>query len=171
MESSHNSDATGAVSALASSSAVAGVTVAAENSSCPAASVPESNTAGGVLEALSDQVMAESSALKVPEGIADVSNSAPSSDQPSNLNVNGSASVSPKPKIRIKLKLSSNRETEGSSGLAEAQTDSDQAEEEVDEEDWLCLKCINNNGAKRTRCWNCKGWKVRTCIQYLINSL
>jgi hypothetical protein len=28
-----------------------------------------------------------------------------------------------------------------------------------DEEDWLCLKCINNNEANRIRCWNCKGWK------------
>jgi hypothetical protein len=164
MESSHNSDATGEASALAASSAVAGVTVAAENSSCPAASAPESTTAGGVLEASSDQVMADSSALKAPEGIADVSNSAPSSDQPSDLNSDGSASVSPKHKIRIKLKLSSNGKTEGSSGLAEAKTDSDQAGEEVNEEDWLCLKCINNNGAKRTRCWNCKGWKVRTDV-------
>jgi hypothetical protein len=24
---------------------------------------------------------------------------------------------------------------------------------------WLCTKCINNNAAKRIRCWNCKGWK------------
>ena len=29
---------------------------------------------------------------------------------------------------------------------------------------WLCTKCINNNAAKRIRCWFCKGWKVRICM-------
>lgn len=86
---------------------------------------------------------------------------------PSNDLEDGSAGVSPKPKIRIKLKVSPKRATsnmdDGASGATETGAE--------DEEDWLCLKCINNNEANRIRCWNCKGWKVNhiLCLTLSMN--
>ena len=94
------------------------------------------------------------------------------------LNKASSSTVSSKPKIRIKLKLSPKKEeSQGSDDKNEsidmkmfgvegrAQPLSEGSDE--DEEDWLCLKCINHNAPKRIRCWNCKGWKVRAFCKRL----
>ena len=100
--------------------------------------------------------------------------SAASANDMSNNGSDGRVNASPKPKIRIKLKLSPKRnlsedanlkndEDVNSKSSAQAISISQPEREDdgEDEEDWLCLKCINNNESKRIRCWNCKGWKVR----------
>ena len=84
----------------------------------------------------------------------------PSSALTSSPNGHENGSSSPKPKIRIKLKMSPKRSDEGPQGKSDGTSEAGAK----DEEDWLCLKCINNNDHKRIRCWNCKGWKVSQFI-------
>jgi hypothetical protein len=173
MEGSHNAEQNVAASIhAASSNATAAVNSpgqneleapmkGADNLSCPldvAATASESAS-----------VMAEAASF-LAEGSA-AAPSAPANDLNGHVNVN----VSPKPKIRIKLKLGSSPKKDAPvpSDVKIVEDDSNPTEKdppEEDEEDWLCLKCINNNGHKRIRCWNCKGWKVRQMLLVLLTS-
>ena len=134
----------------------------AGNSSSGVPPIPTASSAGAI-EASEGVANAVEPSGSTEESTRDVPSSAPSNDD--------GHSASAKPKLRIKLKLSPKRRDakNGSESAETARAEGDTAQtEEEEEEDWLCLKCINHNAPKRIRCWNCKGWKVR---QFLFCSL